>query len=180
MNLFKNPPKLRDEDEKVDFFASAKISDNDPSTSTSTDSASSVSKETRTKGTIQDQDQEISEERKIKYKTELLSNDLEITMHALRAHPKVYWIWNHRKWCLEQLPEIGNQDSNKVEVGMKWKREIKVVEKMLELDPRNCKFQRELFFLSKTILNFSLYLQFFSIHFWTISSWMGLSTIPTF
>ncbi|KAI0295550.1 hypothetical protein BC826DRAFT_1008361 [Russula brevipes] len=22
-----------------------------------------------------------------------------------RGHPKVYWIWNHRRWCLENIPE---------------------------------------------------------------------------
>ncbi|KAK0558064.1 Rab geranylgeranyltransferase [Tilletia horrida] len=62
--------------------------------------------------------------------TALLQDDLELTMHALRAHPKVYWIWSHRTWCLEQLPDPKRD-------GKKWKAELKLAEHMLELDPRN-------------------------------------------
>ena len=57
---------------------------------------------------------------------ELLQDDLSLTEHALRAHPKVYWIWNHRMWCLTQ------SSSEHV-----WQRELRLVEKMLDLDPRN-------------------------------------------
>lgn len=82
----------------------------------------------------------------------LLEEDLELTTHALRAHPKVYWIWNHRKWCLIQMPDDGafklgaaeaeakeqaEEERIKLAEG-KWKREMRLVDKMLELDPRNC------------------------------------------
>ncbi|KAK0526604.1 Rab geranylgeranyltransferase [Tilletia horrida] len=60
----------------------------------------------------------------------LLQDDLELTMHALRAHPKVYWIWSHRTWCLDSLPDPKRD-------GSKWKKELKLVEHMLDLDPRN-------------------------------------------
>ncbi|PWN47494.1 protein prenylyltransferase [Violaceomyces palustris] len=65
-------------------------------------------------------------------KRSYLETDLELTEHALRAHPKVYWIWNHRLWCLEELPQAGDQDP-----GLKWKVEMGLVDKMLQLDPRN-------------------------------------------
>ena len=42
-----------------------------------------------------------------------------MTMSALKAYPKVYWIWNHWRWCLEG-------------VFHGW------AEKMLDVDPRNC------------------------------------------
>jgi geranylgeranyl transferase type-2 subunit alpha len=65
-------------------------------------------------------------------KRQLLQEDLELTIQALQMHPKVYWIWNHRKWCLQELP---SEDSDGL---LKWKHEIGMVNKMLELDARNC------------------------------------------
>lgn len=63
---------------------------------------------------------------------DLLEMDLELTEHALRAHPKVYWIWNHRMWCLTQYPVLPQRQADWV-----WERELKLVERMLDLDPRN-------------------------------------------
>ncbi|SNX84673.1 related to Rab geranylgeranyltransferase alpha subunit [Melanopsichium pennsylvanicum] len=65
----------------------------------------------------------------------LLQDDLSLTEHALRAHPKVYWIWNHRMWCLTQyhIATASNYDDE----NWIWHRELKLVEKMLDLDPRN-------------------------------------------
>lgn len=64
-----------------------------------------------------------------------------MTMTALKAHPKVYWIWNHRRWCLENIPDVPESDPDdntwKKEA---WDRELFVVEKMLDSDPRNCMF----------------------------------------
>lgn len=99
-------------EEKKDFFASVRIEEDL--------SAASASKRNDGK-----------EERgsSLNYKRSLLEDDLELTTHALRAHPKVYWIWNHRRWCLEEYPD---------ETGTKWKRELAMVDKMLEMDPRNC------------------------------------------
>lgn len=96
----------------------------------------------------------------------LFDTDIDLTATALRAHPKVYWIWNHRRWCLQLYPSptqlavaqavlrgtpIPSTDADEEEVkgdagreldrervqGGKWAREIKLVEGMLELDPRN-------------------------------------------
>ncbi|PWN36867.1 protein prenylyltransferase [Meira miltonrushii] len=64
-------------------------------------------------------------------KRQLLQEDLELTIQALQMHPKVYWIWNHRKWCLQELP---SEDADGL---VKWKHEIGMVNKMLELDARN-------------------------------------------
>jgi geranylgeranyl transferase type-2 subunit alpha len=70
----------------------------------------------------------------------MLSDDLDMTFAALRQHPKVYWIWNHRRWCLENVPEgpgTGADDA----IGWRknnWARELAVVEKMLDADARNC------------------------------------------
>lgn len=92
----------------------------------------------------------------------LLDADLDLTEMALRAHPKVYWIWNHRRWCLQmypspqrlsadeavvkgdspvavekERPEPGAELDREMRQGGKWAREMKLVEHMLDLDPRN-------------------------------------------
>jgi geranylgeranyl transferase type-2 subunit alpha len=72
-----------------------------------------------------------------------LSDELAMTMSALKAHPKVYWIWNHRRWCLEHLPDGPGLEGDPNFQGWKqaaWDRELFVVERMLDSDPRNCKF----------------------------------------
>ena len=83
-------------------------------------------------------------------------------MAYLQIHPKVYWIWNHRKWCLEHVPlgpaaaqvsdkEVDlEEDDEEVEkqisdqemtegwrIGF-WKGELAVIEALLDADPRNC------------------------------------------
>ena len=60
------------------------------------------------------------------HKHQLLQDDLMLTEHALRAHPKVYWIWNHRTWCLHALATQAA-----------WETELSLVDRMLQLDPRN-------------------------------------------
>lgn len=70
----------------------------------------------------------------------LLTTDLRLTTAYLQVHPKVYWIWNHRKWCLESVPP-GPDDSE----GWRnqfWKMELMLIEKMLDADARNCKESR--------------------------------------
>lgn len=59
-----------------------------------------------------------------------------MTMAYLRVHPKVYWIWTHRMWCLENVP-LGPGESE----GWRnefWKTEFMIVEKLLDADARNC------------------------------------------
>lgn len=73
----------------------------------------------------------------------LLADELNMTMSALRSHPKVYWIWNHRRWCLENTPNGPGHEGGSDFLGWKqsaWNKELFVVEKMLDADPRNCKF----------------------------------------
>jgi geranylgeranyl transferase type-2 subunit alpha len=87
----------------------------------------------------------------------LLKNELKLTMAYLQIHPKVYWIWNHRKWCLEHVPpgpepeaplEEGENETKEEEGRTKsegegwrcgfWKGELAVIEALLDADPRNC------------------------------------------
>jgi geranylgeranyl transferase type-2 subunit alpha len=71
----------------------------------------------------------------------LISDDLSMTMAGLKSHPKVYWIWNHRRWCLENVPNGPGLEGENDHSGWKkanWDKEMYVVEKMLDADPRNC------------------------------------------
>lgn len=50
-------------------------------------------------------------------------------MASLQQNPKVYCLWEHRKWVLETMPDAD------------WGWEIKMVEMYLEKDARNCAFR---------------------------------------
>lgn len=88
---------------------------------------------------------EAREQERTRRNQALLEDDLTLTEHALRAHPKVYWIWNHRMWCLTQYPPLPSSSSSSSASASTsnsnaqwvWERELKLVEKMLDLDPRN-------------------------------------------
>ena len=69
---------------------------------------------------------------------ELLNDDLTMTTKTLKVHPKVYWIWNHRRWCLEHIPESPDGADSQAWRRSTWERELFIVEKMLEADSRNC------------------------------------------
>lgn len=116
-NLFDTPPPPpEDEDAKPDIFASLR-------TEQSASEAPAPSLGTPN----------------LQVKRQLIQDDLELTAHALRVHPKVYWIWNHRKWCLINLPEDEQVQDPQKRKEAKWWMEMKLVDKMLELDPRNCR-----------------------------------------
>ena len=71
---------------------------------------------------------------------DLLANELALTTVALKDHPKVYWLWNHRRWCLQNIPDgplVDGQPSRKW-MTTSWDKELAVVENMLNTDPRNC------------------------------------------
>ncbi|KAL7283282.1 hypothetical protein ACG7TL_002711 [Trametes sanguinea] len=68
---------------------------------------------------------------------ELLSNDLSFTTTLLKQHPKVYWIWNHRYWCLRQVPDGPTEADPNGWRQAYWNKELFVVERMLDADPRN-------------------------------------------
>ena len=76
----------------------------------------------------------------------VLSDELGMTMVALKSHPKVYWIWNHRRWCLERIPDTPpsgvDSPSSPSWSQAAWEKELYFVEKMLDVDPRNCQSKR--------------------------------------
>ncbi|KAI8333736.1 hypothetical protein BC941DRAFT_434331 [Chlamydoabsidia padenii] len=51
--------------------------------------------------------------------------ELDLFMQLIRINPKSYWLWNHRRWCLESMPRPS------------WTGELKLVDKMLSMDERN-------------------------------------------
>lgn len=57
---------------------------------------------------------------------ETLNRELLTVTALMKRYPKCYWIWNHRRWCLEELKEKAS-----------WKAELALVEKLLNLDARN-------------------------------------------
>ncbi|SCU86709.1 LAME_0D07338g1_1 [Lachancea meyersii CBS 8951] len=54
--------------------------------------------------------------------------EIRFTTQQLKLFPKVYWIWNHRVWCLNAYP------GSPVE---KWQQELLLVNKLLTMDARN-------------------------------------------
>ncbi|CAG8523710.1 4132_t:CDS:10, partial [Ambispora gerdemannii] len=58
-------------------------------------------------------------------KQEAFSNELVFLQALFQLNPKSYWIFNHRRWCLENMPYPD------------WQRELELVGKILELDSRN-------------------------------------------
>ncbi|GAA5840690.1 hypothetical protein JCM9279_007404 [Rhodotorula babjevae] len=56
---------------------------------------------------------------------QLLEADLQLTNASLKLNPKVYCVWEHRKWVLETMPDAD------------WGFEFKMVEMYLEKDARN-------------------------------------------
>ena len=63
----------------------------------------------------------------------ILKEDLTYTLPLLQGYPKCYWIWNHRRWLLNQTSE-----SLPVPVSLVfWREELGLVSKMLNYDSRN-------------------------------------------
>ncbi|KAG9288916.1 hypothetical protein G9A89_019538 [Geosiphon pyriformis] len=58
-------------------------------------------------------------------KQETFSDELGFLQAIFKLNPKSYWIFNHRRWCLQNMPAPD------------WQKELSLVEKMLELDSRN-------------------------------------------
>ncbi|RUP47789.1 hypothetical protein BC936DRAFT_145327 [Jimgerdemannia flammicorona] len=54
-----------------------------------------------------------------------LKSELDFFMQIITINPKSYWMWNHRRWCLETIPKPA------------WERELALVDKMLDMDARN-------------------------------------------
>lgn len=58
----------------------------------------------------------------------LLGEDLQLVKTMMREYPKCYWIWNHRRWCLEELSKNHMAD---------WTYELGLILKVLQTDSRN-------------------------------------------
>jgi len=58
-------------------------------------------------------------------KEKKFENELEFQEKCVRKKPKSYWAWNHRRWILENMEKPN------------WKRELLLVNGMLNLDTRN-------------------------------------------
>lgn len=56
---------------------------------------------------------------------ELCLTELKFTESCLLIHPKSYWVWFHRKWALQQMPDPI------------YKIEFKLLDGLLNLDNRN-------------------------------------------
>lgn len=80
--------------------------------------------------------------------------ELDLFMQLIRINPKSYWLWNHRCWCLESMPQPS------------WTGELKLVDKMLTMDERNCKLK----YRSPISTVWTTH----SILLLRLSSWMGL------
>jgi geranylgeranyl transferase type-2 subunit alpha len=57
----------------------------------------------------------------------VFQKELLLFMQLIKLNPKSYWLWNHRFWCLQNMPHPD------------WNNELALVDKMLSLDARNCK-----------------------------------------
>ncbi|KAL1919759.1 uncharacterized protein VTP21DRAFT_1690 [Calcarisporiella thermophila] len=58
-------------------------------------------------------------------KQKTFERELTFLAQIIRLNPKSYWIFNHRRWCLQNMPTPD------------WDRELILVGKMLDLDARN-------------------------------------------
>ncbi|KAF9409582.1 hypothetical protein BGZ94_001905, partial [Podila epigama] len=55
----------------------------------------------------------------------IYTNELDFVQDNLRLNPKSYFMWNHRRWCLENMKKP------------RWDKELGMVGKFLALDARN-------------------------------------------
>lgn len=56
----------------------------------------------------------------------LCERELAFTAACLATHPKSYWLWNHRRWCLQVWPQPN------------WTHELSLCRDLLNADARNC------------------------------------------
>lgn len=73
-------------------------------------------------------------------------SELNFTMEKLKVRPKVYWIWNHRLWCLQSYP------NSPLKI---WLKELAIVSKLLEMDSRNFHGWHYRRFIVKTVESLS-------------------------
>lgn len=66
----------------------------------------------------------------IEQQQKVYGKELMLFLQLIKINPKSYWLWNHRIWCLQHMPKPD------------WQVELGLVDKMLSLDARNCKYTR--------------------------------------
>lgn len=71
---------------------------------------------------------------------EALGVELELTMNCIKNNPKSYASWYHRQWIIKQLM---NGDDKKDILDLNF--DLKLIEKLLGLDSRNCTLSYHLF-----------------------------------
>lgn len=64
---------------------------------------------------------------------ERITNDLKFLIPLLQEFPKCYWLWNYRRWLLEQA-EVVLAREQAVQI---WQKELGLVSMMLSKDGRN-------------------------------------------
>jgi len=64
---------------------------------------------------------------------QLITNDLNFLIPLLKQYPKCYWLWNYRRWLLEQA-ELILEHNQAAEL---WEKELVLVSMMLAKDGRN-------------------------------------------
>ena len=73
---------------------------------------------------------------------DMYSAELKFIERVIQNYPKSYWLWNHRVWILDNMPGILAQfylhNFLIIIADPDWKRELKLVHMMLDIDPRNC------------------------------------------
>ncbi|KAG0195696.1 hypothetical protein BGX28_000790, partial [Mortierella sp. GBA30] len=65
------------------------------------------------------------EDADIETANKIYNSELEFVQENLKLNPKSYYMWNHRRWCLENMGRP------------RWDRELAMVSKFLEMDARN-------------------------------------------
>lgn len=63
----------------------------------------------------------------------MIKNELQFLFPLLRKFPKCYWIWNHRRWILEEARRLLPAPVAR----QFWQEELALVGKMLSMDSRN-------------------------------------------
>ena len=82
------------------------------------------------------------------------NKELMLFLQLIKKNPKSYWMWNHRIWCLQNMPKPD------------WQAELGLVEKMLTMDARNCKVHYRGRVAMEVMLIYCL-----------LSPWLGLQTL---
>ena len=84
-------------------------------------------------------------------KRELLGTELELIQECLGSNPKIYVVWYHRKWILQNFQALLGPSA--------LERDLKLCGKLLLLDDRNfhCWGYRNLFLAPLAALTLSLY-----------------------